>query len=98
VTIGSQDPMQRLGDEMEGMRRLVGQVVIGQSRRDARLDRLDTDVAELKTDVAELKTQLSATKDQLTRFELATDRRFDRIEAQLERLVGLVQRAETRNG
>jgi hypothetical protein len=90
VSIVSQDPMQRFGDEMAGVCRLVSQVVINQARHDARLDRLDTDVAVLKTDMA-------AVKDQLSRFELATERRFDRVEASIERLIGLVQRAETGN-
>jgi chaperonin cofactor prefoldin len=97
VSIVSQDPMQRFGDEMAGVGRLVGQVVINQARHDARLDRLDTDVAVLKTDVAVLKTDMAAVKDQLSRFELATERRFDRVEASIERLIGLVQRAETGN-
>jgi septal ring factor EnvC (AmiA/AmiB activator) len=55
---------------------------------------LKTDVAVLKTDVADLKTGLAETNQRLSRFEFATERRFDRVDAQLERLITLVQRDE----
>ncbi|MBX6357544.1 MAG: hypothetical protein IRZ05_17040, partial [Micromonosporaceae bacterium] len=58
---------------------------------------LKTDVAGLKTDVAGLKTDMAATKEQLNRLERATESRFNRIDAQLERLVTLIQRDEVKN-
>lgn len=58
---------------------------------------LKTDVAVLKTDVAGLKTDMTEVKAQLTRHELATERGFQRVDAQFERLIGLIQRDETRN-
>ena len=55
---------------------------------------LKTDVAGLKIDVTELKTDVGATKEQLNRLELATESRFNRVDAQLERLVALIQHDE----
>jgi len=57
---------------------------------------LKTDVAGLKTDVAGLKTDVAETRNQLGRLERATETRFNRVDAQLERLITLVQRAETK--
>jgi DNA anti-recombination protein RmuC len=103
VTIEKQDPVQRMGDEMTGLWRHMGELVRGQSRIEGRLDRVEGDVAVLKEDVGvlkgdvgELKTGLAGTNQRLDRLELSTERRFNRIDAQLERLIALVQRAETK--
>jgi hypothetical protein len=40
---------------------------------------------------------MAATKEQLNRLERATESRFNRIDAQLERLVALIQRDEVKN-
>jgi hypothetical protein len=55
---------------------------------------LKTDVAGLKTDVAGLKVGLAETKEQLNSLERSTMQRFDRVDAQFERLFGLIQRNE----
>jgi chromosome segregation ATPase len=60
----------------------------------ADVSELKTDVTELKTDVTELKSDVGATKEQLNRLERATESRFNRVDAQLERLVTLIQRDE----
>jgi chromosome segregation ATPase len=131
VPIDKQDPVQRMGDELTGLWRQVGELVRGQSRIEGRLDRIETDVAVLKTDVRELKgdvrelkgdvgglkgdvrelkgdvrelkgdvgglkTGLAANTERLDRLELSTERRFNRIDAQLERLLALVLRAEAK--
>jgi len=57
---------------------------------------LKTDVTGLKTDVTGLKTDVTETREQLGRLERATETRFNRVDAQLERLITLVQRAETK--
>ena len=95
--------MQRIGDEVTGLWRHVGELARGQSRIEGRLDRVETDVAELKGDVAvlkgdvtELKTGLAGTNERIDRLELSTERRFNRIDAQLERLIALVANAETK--
>ena len=54
------------------------------------------DVTVLKGDVGELKTGLAATNERLDRLELSTERRFNRIDAQLERLIALIANAETK--
>jgi predicted nucleic acid-binding Zn-ribbon protein len=56
---------------------------------------LKTDVAGLKTDVAGLQTGLADNTARLDRMELATEKRFDRLDARLEYLVSLVVRKET---
>jgi predicted nucleic acid-binding Zn-ribbon protein len=56
---------------------------------------LKTDVAGLKTDVAGLQTGLADNSARLDRMELATEKRFDRLDARLEYLVSLVVRKET---
>ena len=103
MTIGTDDPVQRLSDEMTGLWRYVGELVRGQSRIEGRLDRLETDVAVMKGDVAvlkgdmgEVKTIVAETKARLDRLELSTERRFNRIDAQLERLIALIATAETK--
>jgi septal ring factor EnvC (AmiA/AmiB activator) len=110
VVVGTQGPAQQRTGDMPGMWRQVGELIArGQSLVDARFDRLEgdvavlktdvavlkTDVAVLKTDVAVLKTDMAETKEQLGRLERATETRFNRVDAQLERLITLVQRAET---
>ena len=95
MTVDEQDPVQRMGDEVTGLWRQVGELVRGQSRMDGRLDRIESDVTVLKTDVAELKVGLAGTNQRLDRLELSTERRFNRIDAQLERLIALVRRSET---
>jgi hypothetical protein len=104
LTVGVQDPKQRHDDDLLEMWYHIGErLVDGRSRLDARLDRLETnvdvlktDVAVLKADVAVLKTDVAGTKDQLGRLERSTESRFNRVDAQLERLITLVQRAETK--
>ena len=103
MPIDKQDPVQRMGDELTGLWRQVGELVRGQSRIEGRLDRIETDVAVLRTDVRglkgdvrELKTGLAANTERLDRLELSTERRFNRIDAQLERLLALVLRAEAK--
>ena len=59
---------------------------------------LKTDVRELKTDVAVLKTEMTEVKGQLNRVELASARRFDKIDAQLETIRGLIAGREERGG
>jgi hypothetical protein len=95
--MGTQDPTRRPAGDLSGLWRQVGeQLVFGQARFDARLDRLEGDVAVLRTDVAVLKTDVGTLRDQLGRLERATDSRFNRVDAQLERLITLVQRDETK--
>jgi len=72
-----------------------------QDRTDVRLDRMEgdvailkTDVAVLKTDVAGLKADVAETKQRLTSLEVSTERRFDRVDARLEELIGLIKRDE----
>jgi chromosome segregation ATPase len=152
VAFDKQDPVQRMGDEVTGLWRHVGEFARGQSRIEGRLDRIETnvavlkgdvavmkgdvavlkgdvavmkgdvadlkgdvtdlkgdvtdlkgdvavmkgDVTEMKGDVGELKTGLAANNERLDRLELSTERRFNRIDAQLERLIGLVASAETK--
>ena len=59
---------------------------------------LKTDVRELKADVAVLKTEMTEVKGQLNRVELASARRFDKIDAQLETIRGLIAGREERGG
>jgi chromosome segregation ATPase len=66
-------------------------------RVDVRLDRFDVRMDHLEADVAEIKTDMGEVKGQLNRLELAYDRRFDRVDAQIEKLIGLIQRDETRS-
>jgi hypothetical protein len=102
MTVGTQDPAQGLNDDMLGLLRQFGELIVrGQARADARFDRLEGDVAELKTgvaelktDVAELKTGLAQTNERLDRSELANERRANRVDAQFERLFALIQRDE----
>jgi archaellum component FlaC len=58
---------------------------------------LKTDVAGLKTDVAGLKTDMIETKEQLARLERSTNRRFDRVDANMEVLRAYIMRDELRN-
>jgi len=126
------DPAQAHTNDLPALWRQVGELIAhGQSRNDARFDRLETDVAGLRTDVAGLrtdvtglrtdvtglrtdvtglrtdvtglrtdvtglKTDVTETREQLGRLERATETRFNRVDAQLERLITLVQRAETK--
>lgn len=55
---------------------------------------LKTDVTELKTDITELKGEVGATKQQLNRLERAFESHSNRVDAQFERLVALIQRDE----
>jgi uncharacterized protein (UPF0335 family) len=111
VTIDQQDPVQRLDDEMTGLWGQVGVFLRGQSRLDVRMGRMETDVSVLKTDVAELKTDpsgfetdvsvlkasIAASNEKLDRLERTTESRFNRVDAQLERLIAHVVRAETKS-
>ena len=56
---------------------------------------LKTDVGQVKTDLAELKNSVGSLQEQANRPELAFDRGFNRVDAQFERLVRLIQRSET---
>jgi uncharacterized coiled-coil protein SlyX len=96
VTVNGQDPMQRLSDEVTGLSHQMGEFVLWQGRLDARQGRLenrmnglDTRMDHLESDVAELKVQVNG-------LERSTQRGFNRLDAQLERLITLVKRAETR--
>jgi chromosome segregation ATPase len=83
VTVVTQDPAQGLNDDMPGLLRQVGELIVrGQARTDARLDRLEGEVARgqtrtdarldrLEGDVAELKTDVTELKTDVT--ELKTD-------------------------
>lgn len=55
---------------------------------------LKVDVATLKEDVATLKVDMVETRDRLGRLERATQAGFNRMDAQFERLIGLIQRDE----
>jgi regulator of replication initiation timing len=102
------DVEQRISDDIAGLWRLAGNLTRAVTVFDVRFDRIDGDIAELKADVAELKTdvtelktdvtelkvEVGATKEQLGRLERATESRFNRVDAQLERLVALIQRDE----
>jgi hypothetical protein len=88
------NPGQQVSEEIAGLWRQMGNVTRAVTLFDVRFDRIDGDIAVLKTDVAEIKTDLGATKEQLNRLERATESRFNRVDAQLERLVALIQRDE----
>jgi chaperonin cofactor prefoldin len=63
---------------------------------EGRFDHFECRFDHLEGDVAVLKTEVAETKDRLGRLERATESRFNRVDAQLERLITLVQRAETK--
>jgi hypothetical protein len=104
------DQTRQQGDDMRALWRHVGELIGGQTRHDSRFDRVDArldriegdvgvlkaDMTVLKADVAELKTDVAETKDRLGRLERSSERRFNRVDAQLERLIALVQRAEVK--
>jgi hypothetical protein len=116
MTVGTQDPAQGLNDDMPGLLRQVGELIVhghastdarldrlerGQASTDARLDRLergqartDARLDRLEGDMAELKTGLAQTNERLDRSELANERRANRVDAQFERLVALIERDE----
>jgi hypothetical protein len=96
MTVVAKDPTQWPDNDLATLWRQVGEhLVHGRSRLDARLDRFDTRMDRLEGDVATLKIDLTATIEQLGRLERSTERRFNRVDAQLERLITLVQRDET---
>jgi chromosome segregation ATPase len=95
------DPMQRPNEDVRALTRQVGELTHGMLVTDLRLTRIDGDIAELKADVKELKadvkelkTDVAETKGQLNRFEEATRIAFNRVDAQFERLFGLIRRDE----
>lgn len=101
--MGSQDQTLQRDDDLTALWRQAGELIRGQSRQDVRFDRVEAkldhiegDVAVLTTDIAVLKTDIVGTKEQLGRLGRATESRFNRIDAQLERLIALIQRAETK--
>jgi hypothetical protein len=97
VTVGTQDSDRLLNEDMAVLWPRIGELIVrGQKYVGARLDGLETDVAALKTDVAVLKIDVAESKDQLGRLERSTETRFNRVDAQLERLITLVQRSETK--
>jgi len=105
------DLAQRISEDLGGLWRQVGNLTRAVTVFDVRFDRVDgdiatlkadvamlkTDMSVLKADVAELKTDVAATKEQLNRLERATENRFNRVDAQLDRLVALIQRDEVKN-
>jgi hypothetical protein len=97
LTVGTQDPAQGLSDDRPGGWRQVNDLIVrGLSHIDARFDRLEGDVAGLKTGVAGLKTGMAETNARLDRFERATERRFEGVDAQFERVFGLIRRDEVK--
>jgi len=109
--LADMDLAQRISEDLGGLWRQVGNLTRAVTVFDVRFDRVDgdiatlkadvamlkTDVSVLKADVAELKTDVAATKEQLNRLERATENRFNRVDAQLDRLVALIQRDEVKN-
>jgi len=109
AAVGNQ-VLERVHDgDMAEMWRQFGELMAeAHTRSDTRFDRMEvdvaglkadvsvlkTDVAELKTDVAVLKTDMAETKEQLNELERSTGRRFDRVDARLEELIGLIKRDE----
>ena len=96
-------PSTGLAEATEAWRRVGDLIIGGLFKMEARQDRMEgdiavlkADVAVLKTDVAGVKTDVASLKSQLTRHELATERGFQRVDAQFERLIGLIQRDETK--
>ena len=72
-------------------------------RLDTKVDRLDTRVGRLESDVADLKAgqvatneRLDQTNERLDRMELANEQRANRVDAQFERLAGLIAAQEMR--
>lgn len=100
---------QQLSDDVTALWSFLGtQVLRTQGRLDKRLDRfearmdrveadvsvLKSDVAVLKSDVSVLKGDMAETKDRLNRLERSTEAGFRRMDAQFERLIGLIRRDE----
>jgi len=109
MTVVSQQPLHQ-ADDVAALWRRAGEVTADRfDRIDARLGNLERDVAVLKADVtilkadvailkhdvAILKHDVAELKAQVGRLERSTESRFNRVDAQLERLIGLVQRAES---
>jgi len=109
MTVVSQQPLHQ-ADDVAALWRRAGEVTADRfDRIDARLGNLERDVAVLKADVAILKADVAILKHdvailkhdvaelkaQVGRLERSTESRFNRVDAQLERLIGLVQRAES---
>jgi len=109
AAVGNQ-VLERVNDgDMAEMWRQFGELMAeAQTRTDTRFDRMEVDVAVLKTDVAVLKTDvavlkvdvaglrsdLAETNRRLSSLEISTERRFDRVDARLEELIGLIKRDE----
>jgi archaellum component FlaC len=55
---------------------------------------LKADVGDLKSDVAGLKSDVADLTDQVGRLELATERRFNRLDARLERVLNYIEKDE----
>jgi hypothetical protein len=92
--VQGQDPMERLNDEVTGLSRQMGEFLRVQGRLDARQDRFEARLDRVETDIATLKAGDEVSLRELSQLESLFERRFNRIDAQLERLIGLVQRAE----
>jgi archaellum component FlaC len=59
-------------------------------RVEGRLDRIEGDIETLKTDMIEVKGGITDLRGQINRVELASVRRFDKIDAQFEALRGYI--------
>jgi len=92
--VQDQDPIQRLDDEVTGLSRQMGEFLRVQGRLDARQDRFEARLDRVETDIATLKAGDEVSLRELSPLESLFERRFNRLDAQLERLITLVQRAE----
>jgi len=81
LTVGVQNTMPVGNGDLAGqLHRLTEIVIDGQARNDARLDRIETEMAESRT--------------QLGRLESSTQRRFDRVDAEFESWGVYIKNAE----
>ena len=90
--------LTRMGADIGSLRTDVTELKTDVTELKTDVTELKTDVRELKTDVAVLKTEMTEVKGQLNRVELASARRFDKIDAQLETIRGLIAGREERGG
>jgi hypothetical protein len=82
--------------EFTGLWRQVGDSIVNvHSRIDARFDGIDARLDGIDARLDGIDGRLDGIDGRLDRMELANERRFSRIDAQLERLVAYVVRDET---